>query len=182
MASSDKLMEDLLVGAAAGAVFGVITTLLSINFGTFIEMILAQTLFTDYYLQGLSGTPVDPIISRGVMLVSSVIGLVIALILGSVSGLFFGLVFGLIYILFYDRLPGSTPTKKGLFVGALWWFLAFLFGIFLGGWIMYFGVGDIGGDLSMISCGMFMLDTFISLVSKLVYGLLLGLTWSIIRK
>jgi hypothetical protein len=86
-----------------------------------------------------------------------------------VSGLVFGLIFGLIFAALYDRLPGKTPTIKGIMVSIVYWFtiplglpvLANLYRWGLEG--LYWFLWE---------------PTFIGLGTSIIWGWLLGHFWA----
>ncbi len=97
-------MVHLVRGAKAGAVSGVIygaVNVLIINIG--INLISGQL-----------GNWIAGIMTDGLWLVG-------AILLNSIVGVIGGLIFGLIFVALYDKLPGTTPTDKGIVMSIIHW-------------------------------------------------------------
>jgi nitrous oxidase accessory protein len=79
------------------------------------------------------GAANTPIINTGINLINGQLGnfvagimtdglwLVGATLMNSILGTVFGLIFGLIFVVLYDRLPGITPTDKGIVTSIIHW-------------------------------------------------------------
>jgi parallel beta-helix repeat protein len=97
-------MVHLVRGAKAGAVSGVIYGAVNapiINIG--INLISGQL-----------GNWIAGIMTDGLWLLA-------AILMNSVIGVIAGSIFGLIFVVLYDRLPGTTPTDKGIVMSIIHW-------------------------------------------------------------
>ncbi len=169
-------MAELGRGAKAGAVAGLIISILAAVIG----LALAMTIFYDetvgVAMQAIeeSGAPMDMNDFRNMMLVFMVIGSIIGVVITTL----FGAIFGLIYAWLYNRLPGKTPIAKGVVVGLGWWIIGTIFGI-----VLTMALSSIMGSMAQeqmavaTSSTMTTINTIIDLATKILYGYLLGRFW-----
>jgi parallel beta-helix repeat protein len=94
------LVRGAKAGAVSGAIYGALNTPI-INIG--INLINGQL-----------GNWVTGIMTDGLWLVG-------ATLMNTILGAVLGLIFGLIFVVLYDRLPGITPTDKGIVTSIIHW-------------------------------------------------------------
>jgi hypothetical protein len=154
-------------GVISGAVFAPLSLLLSWIIGTLtfrpndelgqyvsFERYVADTFLSPYFVTHL----------------------VPSIILGVIAGVLFGSLF----IVLYDKLPGNTPTMKGIVTGIIYWAAAYpgfvlLSGIIMGGFfwggfdslVSFFTNINHGGPIITVGLG-----------TSLLWGWLLGRFWT----
>jgi len=149
-------IADLARGAKAGVVSGVIygpVNWLIINIG--INLI-----------NGNLGNWVTRFMTGGMWLLDCIIK-------NLISGLIFGLILGLIFAAVYDKLPGKTPTVKGIVISIIYW-VTIPLGLPV---LSYLNQWGFEGLHLFFSSPTNWVPTVIGLPTSIIWGWLLGYFW-----